>query len=422
MDKKQRIETLTKKEVATLYLICHGLTNSQVAEALHAADKTIGTRITKIYLKLEIEGDDQQKRSILLRDYCPIVRKYSENELKYWIPKEPPPEVKLKYEIIEYQYPEPDPEPETWWYPPPPPPTSGTTETYVEERRVRRLIFIFLGIIALLVVGFVIIYFFFPPENPLIPPRNTGNITVSPDVVAAVSPSTTETPTITTDSSGQTVPEELPEIPTDTPSATPTSTNTPTDTPTPTNTPTPTETPIPTPTPEIIFFDDFSGDLSKWTQLGLPPYYPNNRVVIANEAMTTSDPYGSWVKAEIPAETNYQIIINFKGNGCGGDGNYFSPAFIDNSNMISFNADACHYVWGYTEGSTAFYKYSDTTGLNGPGNSEVIITVEGKKLSSILNKVDAGSVVNDKYPQGIIAIFIRTGDSVDDVTVIALQE
>ena len=172
----------------------------------------------------------------------------------------------------------------------------------------------------------------------------------------------------------------------------------------------------------ILFFDDFSGDLSKWTVLGLPPYYPNNKVELANEAITTSDPYGTWLVAELPTDTDYQIIINFYASHCGGDGNFFSPAFIDNSNMISFIADACHYLWGYTEGRTSLHKYSGTQGSNGLGDQHLVITVKGNKLSAVLNRLDAGSVFNDKYPQGKIAIFIRTDDIINDVTVIALQE
>ena len=259
-----------------------------------------------------------------------------------------------------------------------------------------------LGILIIGVILFVgwVIGSIFPWSVVQIPaPTSTSTVT---SIISAIVP-VTETPTIN-------ITATFTQFPAVSPTLTPTTppTNTPIDT--------------PTPTPVILFFDDFSGDLSKWTQLGFPPFYPNNRVVIANEAITTSDVHGAWVVANIPAETNYQIIINFESKGCGGSGNYFSTAFDDTYNMISLNADACQFHWGYTKGSHTLYKYSGTRGLAGSGKQRLVITVRGNKISAELNRTEAFSVFNEKHAQGKIAIYIKTNDIIDDVTVIALQE
>ena len=88
MDVEAKIRSLKKKEAATLFLICYGQSNPQISEALKEPIKTTSSRITRIYKKLEITGDDQEKRIILLQDYCPVVRKIIINidDLRFWVP------------------------------------------------------------------------------------------------------------------------------------------------------------------------------------------------------------------------------------------------------------------------------------------------------------------------------------------------
>ncbi|MEM2126045.1 MAG: helix-turn-helix transcriptional regulator [Candidatus Methanosuratincola sp.] len=442
---KIELLSLTPAQKQILRLRCHNLKMREIADILGISIKGVEDHLSQIYSKLDNLGDKtlsyNVRKMILLRDYCPPLRKILEEQggIKPPPDKEPeqekiiPPPDKVKdttgeitREIVvanpatidivreEREIEESGADEEFIKIPPlPPPPGNDKGSGSVPIWFVRRLILIFLAIIIFLLAGFAIIYFFFPPENP---PATTQTLEAHAAIaegIVVAPPTETEPPTPIPRTPQPISPTNTPETPTHTPE---------TPSPTPTETASPTDTLTPTPTPEIIFYDDFSGDLSKWTQLGFPPYYPNHRAVIANEAMTTTDSYGTWVVANIPAETNYKIIINFKGNGCGGSSNYFSPAFIDNSNMIAFVADACQYLWGYTNGRPSLSTYPDTRGANGVGESEVIITVEGKKLSAILNKLDAGSVYNDMYPQGVIAIFIRIGDIIKDVTVIALQE
>lgn len=97
MNLEAKIKSLTKKEAATLFLICCGQVNKDISEALKEDVKTTSSRITKIYKKLEVPGEDDEKRINLWRDYCPMVKKVIPNfeVLRTWTPVYPTQEIKL---------------------------------------------------------------------------------------------------------------------------------------------------------------------------------------------------------------------------------------------------------------------------------------------------------------------------------------
>ena len=413
---RKTLATLTPTEKVLLMLFCEGLKQKEMAKKLGVTIKAIDFHFSNIYGKLGLEasslpGKRIERWNIIREHYCEVLSEGIQTQ---------PEEVEVR-DIIESLEKTLVVKPSTELANPKPnyktlalvredfgeleefKPGSGRGRSNSGNGRGCSIYSFLAGIVlaALVLVGlwFANQRFHFVPIAlaTQVSPTQTieatsGNLEIAPEITH----SPTTTPTV--------------EAPTDTPTSTPT------------NIPiaTQTGTPTPTVTPVILFFDDFSGDLSKWTQLGLQPYYPNNKAIIANEALTTSDFYGTWVVADIPAKTNYQIIINFKTTGCGGLGNFFSPAFIDNFHMIAFIVSGCGRTWGYTDGNSSVKNFAGTTAVSGGGDQNLVLTVKGKKLSAVLNKQDAGSVVNDMYEQGKIGIFVQTGDQIYDVMVVAL--
>lgn len=408
MDKEQKLRTLTKKEIATLYLICQGLTNPQIVKALHSTEKTIGTRITKIYLKLEIEGDDQQKRLILQREYCPFVRKFSDEDLRYWVPEYPSPEVKIKYEIIEYQYPEPESEPDDEPEPPyipPKPPKPRADETYVSSRVIRRLILLFLAIITILVVGFAILYFFFPPEKPLIPiapPLKTSTQTPESLIETVITP---------TAANGMKTEEViLPAASTHTSTVTPSMTPAPSSTPEPTLTATATETPLPP-----FFYDDFDqGPKPDWVILS------DEINFVGGEAVFTGN-YGGWMYVAAPDSPDFVLEYKLTNNSSGNWGYMVSPAFVDPNNYYGFRSTCCDQLWIISQNGRYAY-IGDILHNNNLSDQTAIMTVNGSNIDLVINGIIFPSGFNNKIESGLIGFYVDGATRLDEVKITVLNK
>jgi DNA-binding CsgD family transcriptional regulator len=416
------IHRLSKKEISTLYLICRGMTNEQIAETMHVAAKTIGTRITRINEKLNTEGENQNKRLNLQSEYCPAVRELTLDDLKNWIPQEPPPDIREKFKIIEKKFPEPkesnEKPPEKWNYLPggePPSSPSGKQIILISEEELKKRecrIFIIFGLVTIILIGIIIFLLRrTPPEIPLnqasSTPENTKIAALPPENALNTSPQNTAVPIIST-----------PTI-----SLSPTNSQTLTNTPTiePTQTATVTITPIPSPV--VLFSDDFENGLSPfWVLL-------SGKVYVTNGQLTADAP--AWLAVGDPTWKNIKIEYNAylsPNADCYSDafpgGQYtvmLGFRFQDPDNMFALKSGQCGFMWFVVHDG----KWDRAAGQAGPGPGEnnwskITVIVEGNKYTAYENDNKSTSFVDTTYQNGKVALRINRDTLIDNFVVSAL--
>jgi DNA-binding CsgD family transcriptional regulator len=437
MDIEAKIRSLKKKEVATLFLICYGQSNPQISLALNEPSKTTSSRITRIYKKLEITGDDQEKRISLLRDYCPTVKNIITNidDLRFWVPYYPTPEVKAKYEIIEVETRDEDEgdddqdneEVNEWVLPLPPgppsqePPTPPPPQPPPPEKRdtvpikfVRQLMLIFLGIIGVLVLVIIwLIFFRYPPENPPISANNPAIVSASTLGVLTTDIAVVPTQTSVAISESLTRTPQPSVAPTSTLTAVPSSTPTITQTPAPSQTPT--ETPVPSPTLTILMRDTFDDGLDQWQVLTGDP-------LIVNGELTGKEGQTSWLATGDPNWRNIKVEILTTPTGCAAY--YDTPIFIavrfvDMNNMLGFKYDSCTFIW--YEKVNGRWSIIPNTQAKASGEQQTIdIIANGDQYSAYTQGMQINSFYDNKFKSGRVAVLIGEGMTIDEITIYQL--
>lgn len=382
MDKADRIRTLTKKEVAVLFLICMGFTNPEIEQELHLLAKTRSSQMTRIYEKLEIKGKVEDKRNNLIREYCKVVKEIVTPEaIKNWIPIQPPnKQEQQRYIAIQRLY--PDPEDSLFTGQPQPPENSQQPIiTLIDRRRVFRLLGILLVIIASLIIIILILLRFRIPQIPLIFATRTPENTATPSFTPTTKATITATATFT-----------------QTPSPTFTGTSTSTFTSTFTSTPTYTATA----TPETILFeDDFLHGLGKWT------IYDTNHAFTGDGWFFSDSFRGVWISTAITA-TNFKISAIIDGGGTGLPGIVISPAFTDPNNSWWFISNACDRGWTVKLNNQEKILSSYERECFDAGALYEIIVEDGT-MTAYINHIKIGSTYNDKVPFGKIGLWVGMG-------------
>jgi DNA-binding CsgD family transcriptional regulator len=303
MNDLQRVSCLKKKEIATLFLICIGQSNAQIALTLNEPDKTTSSRITRLYKKLDVKGKDEEKRLSMMRRYCPIVRKLikSIDDIKFWIPESPNEKEKATIKKIDDENPIDDDEGENYipllpfsvneQLPPPTPPKQPRTGDNCFK--------IIIGAV-ILILSLVVVFFISrnPPPNPPTqtpsnPTKNFNNTTATsqggaisttkpadtliPDTITPIPPTSIIKPSLTS------------VIPTQTPTIYQTLTITPT----------------PTLTPIVLFQTHFDQGIypNDWNILKDANTTINNGVFTPSTEFIVSIGDETW--------KNYRVTINF---------------------------------------------------------------------------------------------------------------
>jgi|SRR5271157_645956 len=403
------IHRLNKKEISTLYLICQGLTNKEIAETMHVDAKTIATRITRINEKLKIEGENQNKRLNLQSEYCPAVRELTLDDLKNWIPQEPPLDIREKFEIIEKKFPEPK-EPseksaENWNLLPggePPSSPSGETVFLITQDELKKResrIFIIFGLVTIILVGIIIFLLRrTPPEIALISSTRT------PEYIKT-SNSTPENTLIPTSSDLY----PLNNITTQTETLEPTSTITPT----PTFTPTLTAPPPGT----VLFEDKFDNGLSKqWEILNGDPEISKGHLTANGR---------TWLAVGDVGWKNIQIeFTDLNPSYCGGDAQ--TPPLIGVRATDWYNFVAFHFGYCYKD----VYKVINNEYIDIP-NSEgahlgsqtwqkVKVVVDTNTFSIFLDGQPSTSYTSDQFSNGRVVLSLDEYTSIDDFKITSL--
>jgi DNA-binding CsgD family transcriptional regulator len=405
MDKADRIRTLTKKEANVLYLICQGYTNPDIGKILDIEPKTLSSRLTKIYEKLQIEGKGDEKRQRLITEYCKTVKEVvSEENLKTWNPILPTEEKEAnRYAIIERKYPD-DLQDMT---PPNTEPSGGNGGgtgggngvTYIDkrecDRRVRRWVLFFSVVIGLLLL-IIVILLKRPPEPPLIPadtPENTTEAAISGGDSLIT---TTFTPE---------------------PSLTPTATITSTPPPTPTATSIPTQTKTPTPTEALLFEDNFDMGMADGWNIQYGEVVLSQGNLSALEFLWLSVGEG-W--------TNYQLDMDiYIGGPHAGPDNppHIVPRLTDWQNYIGYKM--CR-TYGYSywveavNGAISKIPNTENYGVSAYKWYHLTLYVEGDFYAINIDGVRVSSFITNKYPSGSLGLYLDVNEMIDNVRIVAL--
>ncbi|HWQ04616.1 MAG TPA: helix-turn-helix transcriptional regulator [Longilinea sp.] len=412
MNTLAKLKALKRIEIEVLFWMCQGLTNDQIAEKLDRPNKTIESRISRVYEKLEVPGQGADKRGAVMAIYCETLGgNVNEEMIRKWVPEPVNGGEDQRIQAIERIYPDPD---DIVSSPPggsPPPLTRP--EIYISQgdahRRLRRwvlpLVVIILGLLA-------IIYFLLfrnrTPQIPLISPSDTPEIIPTADsgvLNTAVALTLSAMPSLTPAASNTSEPTFTATTP---PTATSTFTATPTETPTPTWVPAGT----------VLFEDNFTNGLSDgWTVLYGKPS-------LANEQLTGDGPL--WITVGKGWE-NYQIDMDvYPRNALAQISQpcQLIPRFTSQESYIAIKVIISTHgtYWVETTDGKTWREIANSKGDNFYSFREQHLTmrVEGDKYSFELDGRKISSIFSDQYPRGGFGMWIDDNFIVDNVKIVAL--
>lgn len=374
MNDTERFFYLKKKEVVTVFLICIGKTNADISLMLQEDEKTTASRITRIYKKLEIGGEGEEKRYELQRRFAPIVRKHikSQDDFIFWVPKKPSKAKSDADNKIDNDNPlignneNEDfipllPFGSTKQLPPIEPP----------ERRFGDILKWIVIIGLLLVVGYLLITKYIPSGTTLIPdfqaPENPLNITQIPQ--ASVTPEETSTSANTLTEASK---------------------------------------------PTILFEDNFDKGISPdWRDEDGNPFTGNDPYTVDGK-LTTKNGF----TARFGDETwkNYKIQFTVYDWVCSSYKNIsVGVRAKDKNNMLALFGMACHQDWNEViNGKWTPIPHAEVAGGNTPYKYELIVTGDDYQLVGSPNLNYKG------YPNGMIYLFMTPGRIIDDFKITQL--
>ncbi|HZK60452.1 MAG TPA: LuxR C-terminal-related transcriptional regulator [Anaerovoracaceae bacterium] len=379
--KKARLNTLSEREKEVLnYLMVDKDTNiTVIARDLDRGEQTIRGNLTEIYRKLEVEGEGNEKRANLVREY---LEDYTELFLKA-------DGIKTHPEGPEMFSPAPPPKPNH--------------------------IVVIIGVLSgFLIISIIAIAFLLNTISSLIHPQQNNPIVEGLTNLFRTQPPTLSIETLINERLTQTALANQALILTQA-SATPTITFTPSPTIIPTNTPIPpTATPKPTNTPliPIPYKADFSQVIGpEWNVLSGNWYMKNNSLTVIPSNGGSRD----WIFIDEPILKNYRLklTVNTPYMGSAGQGDIIILVRYDptRSEQIGLFAQAFvggrFGIWSDINGKPE----SSLIGFSFSGISTYTIEILDSNYTLFVNGQSIGSIVLDGFDGGGIGLSIACGSS-----------